>query len=125
MVQSSFRLAALALGALALAGVAHANSGSSGLACGVSKTSQQGLLAIEGVVQSPVAIQGEYRFALKSLGNGGSSNVSQGGGFSAAANTPISVGQIMVGAGSNVDIDFTITSGGKQYDCSAPLTTRT
>lgn len=126
MVLSSFRIAALTLGALALAGVAaQANGGQPGFACGISTQTQSGMLAVAGVIQSPTAIEGEYRFSLKSLGGGGASNISQGGQFTAAPNAQVSLGQILVNAGSNIDVDFTITSGGKQFDCSAPLTTRT
>ena len=124
MVRSSFRLAALAVGALALAGV-NAQANSPTLDCGVSTQSERGLLAIEGVVLSPVALTGDYRFSLRSQGNGGSSNVSQGGQFSVAAGAPVALGKILVNSGATVDVDFTITSGGKQYDCSTPLTTRT
>ncbi|WP_338719772.1 curli-like amyloid fiber formation chaperone CsgH [Devosia sp. XK-2] len=126
MVHSTFRIGILALGALALAGAAaHATSNDGGLSCGVTTQTERGMMAIEGVVQSPTALTGEYRFALKSQGNGGSTNINQGGQFSVAPGAPVSLGKVMVNAGSAIDVDFTISADGKRLDCSAPLATLT
>ncbi len=116
-----------AVAALGTAGVAaNANGIHDGgdLACGVSTVTERGMLVVEGVFQSPTALSGEYRFALKSIGGGGSTNVSQGGQFSAAAGTAVSLGKVMVNAGASVDVDFTVSADGKRLDCSAPLTLR-
>lgn len=126
MVLTSFRIAALAVGALALAGAAaQANGNASDLDCGIHTQTERGMLTVEGVVTSPVAMEGEYRFSLKSSGGGGSSNINQGGQFSIAAGTSASLGQVMVNAGSAVDVEFTVSSGGKEFDCSDPLVTHT
>jgi hypothetical protein len=101
----------------------NANAATAGdLACGVATKTQGGMLALEGTLISPTALSGEYRFSLKSSGGGGSSNISQGGQFSAAPNTEVSLGQVMVNAGANVSVDFTITAGGKTFDCSTIAT---
>lgn len=119
MLHSTLRIGLVALAALAAAGaVANASSSDGDLACGVSTITERGMLSIEGVLQSPVALTGEYRFALKSSGAGGSSNVSQGGQFSAAPGTAVTLGKVMVNAGSSIDVDFTVTTGGRQLDCS-------
>ena len=97
---------------------ANANAASGDFACGVATKTQGGMLAIEGTLVSPTALSGEYRFALKSASGGGSSNISQGGQFSAAPNAEISLGQVMVNAGSHVSVDFTVTANGKTFDCS-------
>lgn len=126
MVYSTFRMAVLAVGALALAGAAaHATGNDGDFNCGISTQSERGLMAIEGVLQSPTALSGEYRFALRSNSSGGSTHVSQGGQFSAAAGAPVSLGKVMVNAGSTIDVDFSVETGGKRFDCSAPLTTLT
>ena len=57
---------AVALG-LVIAAIAAtggmANSGStSTVQCGIAKTTQNGMLALEGTLTSPVAVSGEYRF---------------------------------------------------------------
>jgi hypothetical protein len=109
----------VALLGLSAAGVTvTANASGSDLACGIATATERGMLAIEGVVQSPTALSGEYRFALKSSGNGGRTNISQGGQFSAAPGTAVTLGRVMVNAGSDIDVDFTVTAGGRTLDCS-------
>ena len=121
-----FALLAIAgAGIGAAAATANTDLADTGLACGVSTKVDGGLVMIEGIVESPTALTGEYRFALKSRGNGGSSNISQGGRFNAAPGAAISLGSIMVNAGATIDVDFSVTTGGKQFDCSMPLATRT
>jgi hypothetical protein len=126
MLHSTFKLglaAILALGGAAVAANAHSDGKSDNLACGVNTSTEGRMISIEGVLQSPEAMTGEYRFALKSSGPSGSSNISQGGAFSATADTRLSLGKVMLNAGSHTEIDFTITSGGKKFDCSQQLAT--
>ena len=104
--------------------VAHANAAAGDFSCGVATKTDGGMMAIEGTLLSPTALVGEYRFALKSNGGGGSTNISQGGQFSAAPNAEVSLGQVMINAGANISVDFTVTANGKTFDCST-LATRT
>ena len=105
--------------ALTAAGfVANASAAPGDFACGVSKTTKGNMMTVEGQLLSPTNLVGDYRFALKSSGT----NVSQGGQFSAAAKSQVSLGQVMINAGSNVSVDFTVTAGGKTYDCSQNVT---
>ncbi|MCP8883516.1 hypothetical protein NIM87_08400 [Devosia sp. XJ19-1] len=128
MVYSSFRIGIIALGALAIAGVA-AQAGSNGTAgvldCGISTKTERGMMSVEGVLTSPVAMSGDYRFSLRSQSTGGSSNISQGGQFTVAPGTAVSLGKVLVNAGSSIDVDFTIASDGQQFNCSGPLTAHT
>jgi hypothetical protein len=124
MSQSKVISGLLAIVSVVAAGVAANAHGTNqaDLACGVSTQTERGMLVVEGVLQSPTALAGEYRFVLKSQGGGGSTNISQGGQFSAAAGTAVSLGRVMVNAGSAVDVDFTIVSAdGKRLDCSNAL----
>lgn len=130
MLYSRIGSGIIALAALGIAAVgANADTSAApqnaGLACGVSTATERGMLTIEGVLESRKALSGEYRFAIRSQSAGGSSNISQGGEFSAAPGAAVSLGHVMVNAGSAVTIDFVVKAGGKQFDCSAPLTTRT
>jgi hypothetical protein len=111
-------VALLALGGAGVAASTTSGADNGGLACGVSTQTAGGMLTLEGVVQSPEAISGEYRFALKSSGGGGSTNINQGGQFSATAGMPVSLGKVTVNAGANIDLDFNVTFGGRKYDCS-------
>lgn len=124
MLHSTFRLglvALLALGGAAVAANANSDAGSSKIVCGVSTATDRGMMAIEGILQSPDALHGEYRFALRSSGSGGSTNINQGGQFSASPGMPVSLGKVTVNAGSAIDVDFTVTAGGRKFDCSSQL----
>jgi len=120
MITLSRPSGAIILG-LALATIAvtagMANSGASGTQCGVTATTERGMLALEGTIQSPVPVSGEYRFSIQSSSNGGSSNISQGGYFTANANEATPLGKVMINAGSQYKIDFDVTAGGKKVVC--------
>lgn len=121
MIHSTIRLGLVALAALGVAAAATAGGTSDGFTCGVNTVADRGLVAIEGIVQSPTQLSGDYRFALRSSGSGGSTNISQGGAFVAEAATPLSLGKVTINAGSNIVVDFTVTTNGKKLDCSGVL----
>lgn len=110
----------LVIAALA-AGTVFANPATSTVQCGVAKTTQQGMLALEGTILSPTALSGEYRFAIQSASNGGSSNISQGGYFEAAAGQATPLGKVMLNAGSSYNVVFDVTAGGQKIDCNQDL----
>ena len=113
---STIALFGLGLAVLAsTSGMANASTASE--ACGIVTSTQNGMLVIEGAVLSPVALDGSYQFAIQSSGGGGSSNISQGGNFTAAANQQTALGKVMINAGSNYSVDFTVTANGKKLDC--------
>jgi hypothetical protein len=113
---STIALFGLGLAALAAtSGIANASAASD--ACGIVTSTQNGMLVIEGAVLSPVAIDGSYQFAIQSSGGGGNSNISQGGQFTAPANQQTTLGKVMINAGSNYNVDFTVTANGKKLDC--------
>jgi len=124
MFEISQRGSAILLG-LALAGFAasagFANSADSAAQCGVATSSERGMLALEGTIQSPVALSGEYRFSIQSSSNGGSSSISQGGYFTANANEATPLGKVLINAGSTYDIVFDVTAGGKKIVCSQDI----
>jgi len=125
MLQSTITLGMIALitlGGAAAAANATGGGPKTGISCGVRTATEGRMMIVEGVVQSPKAMSGDYRFTLKSSGNGGSTNISQGGPFSTLADSPASLGKAMINAGSRIDVDFTITSGGQKHDCSGPVT---
>lgn len=130
MIFSRIGSGLIALAALGIAAVgANADTSgpaqNAGFACGVSSVTERGMLTLEGVVESQKALRGEYRFAIRSQSGGGSSNISQGGEFSAAPGAAVSLGSVMVNAGASTSIDFVVKADGKEFNCSAPLTTRT
>ncbi|SEP98764.1 hypothetical protein SAMN05428969_1423 [Devosia sp. YR412] len=119
---------AIALG-LVIAAIAAtsglANSGGSDtIQCGIAESHQNGMQALEGTLTSPVAVSGEYRFAIQSASNGGSSNISQGGFFSANANEITTLGKVMLNSGAKNTVVFDVTVDGKKIDCNQALTHR-
>ncbi|RDE09422.1 curli-like amyloid fiber formation chaperone CsgH [Pelagibacterium lacus] len=124
MVRSILFGGLVALGALALAGAAAASGASGpggGLVCGIDTSTERGLITISGVAHSPIALSGQYSLALESRGSGGSANISQGGAFALDPGAVGTLGEVTVNAGASVTIAFTITSQGRQVDCSAPI----
>lgn len=120
----SRRSSAIALGLVvatlaASAGLANSTAGDT--QCGIATSSQGGMLALEGTILSPVALSGEYRFAIQSSGNGGSSNISQGGYFTANANEATPLGKVLINEGSNYNVVFDVTAGGKKIDCDQDI----
>ena len=120
----SRRSSAIALGlvvATLAANTGLANSAAGTTQCGIATSSQGGMLALEGTILSPVALSGEYRFAIQSSGNGGSSNISQGGYFTANANEATPLGKVLINEGSNYNVVFDVTAGGKKIDCDQDI----
>ena len=124
MTISPRRIGAIAIG-LAVAALAAsaglANSASGDTTCGIATSSERGMLALEGTILSPVALSGEYRLAIRSSGGGGSSNISQGGYFTANANEATTLGRVLINAGSSYSIDFDVTAGGQKIDCDQDI----
>src|SRR6218665_3998742 len=118
------RGSAMLLG-LALVGFAasagFANSTASTTQCGIATSSERGMLALEGTILSPVALSGEYRFAIQSSSNGGSSNISQGGYFTANANEATPLGKVLINAGATYNIVFDVTAGGQKIECNQDI----
>ena len=123
MTIPSRRSSAIALGLVvaALAASAGLANSTGATQCGIATSSARGMLALEGTILSPVALSGEYRFAIQSSGNGGSSNISQGGYFTANANEATPLGKVLINAGSNYSVTFDVTAGGKKIDCDQDI----
>jgi len=124
MTISPRRIGAIALGLAVAALAANAGLASSTgdtTQCGIATSSERGMLTLEGTILSPVALSGEYRLALRSSSNGGSSNISQGGYFTANANEATPLGKVLINAGSSYSIEFNVTAGGQKIDCDQDI----
>ncbi|UJW86633.1 curli-like amyloid fiber formation chaperone CsgH [Devosia sp. SL43] len=121
MISQTIRFSAAALLGIGITAIAAtsgmANSGST-IQCGIVESSQGGMLTLEGTILSPVALTGEYKFAIRSSSNGGSSSISQGGYFSVEANQATAIGKVQINAGSTYDVDFDVTADGTKLNCS-------
>ena len=123
----SRRSGVIALGLVAAAMAVSASlAGTTGdTQCGIASSSERGMLVLEGTIVSPVALSGEYRFAVQSSGNGGSSNISQGGYFTAQANKPTALGKVLINAGSRYEIVLDVMAGGQKIACDQELESQT
>jgi hypothetical protein len=116
-------LAAPALIGLGAAGFA-ASAGQAGstvepVRCEIQATAANGMIALEGILHTDVALTGSYVFKVKSSGGGGSSNIQQGGYFTADPAHPATLGTVMLGnSGGTYNASLEITSNGKTLACS-------
>lgn len=123
------RAALPALLGLALAGLA-AGTGFGGtdqtapIQCGVSATTERGMLVIEGVLRAETAIAGNYAFSVKRSGPGGRADIRQAGPFAVPAGQTVTLGRIAIGPGAAPEIAFTLETGGTTYDCGTLIETR-
>lgn len=133
MIHSTLRLGLIGLFISGAAGLALAQgapqpttiASADPVSCGVSTFTERGMMKIEGIFQSATTLTGEYRFVFKSSGNGGSTNIRQGGSFIAEPGTAVPIGRVMVNSGAQIDVTLTVTADGKTYDCSQPVTAKT
>ena len=125
MINSTKRIAAravpLALG-LGLAGFAisagQAESTDGPVRCEIQANTQNGMVAMQGVVHADVAVSGSYRFRVASAGGGGNSKISQGGAFSAGPDDAVTLGNVMLGGGGSYDASLEVTSNGETIKCA-------
>jgi len=77
------------------------------------------MLVLESVVLAEQEVDGLYSLKIKGRGNGGNTNVSQGGGFEAEAHADTVLGTMMLGAGKSYDVALEVKIGGTVEMCSA------
>ncbi|WP_332717120.1 curli-like amyloid fiber formation chaperone CsgH [Pelagibacterium mangrovi] len=116
---------ALALAAMTVVGTAsYAGSNDAGttipVVCEVVATTAGGGTTLEAIYNAQGPENGTYRFSVKTVGGAGNTNINQGGGFSAPAAGPISLGRVTVGNAPSYDIDFTVEVGNQTFDCLEP-----
>jgi hypothetical protein len=107
---------ALGLGIAISAGQAGSTDGP--VRCEIQASTQNGMVAMQGVVHADVAINGSYRFRVSSAGGGGNSNISQGGGFAAGPERAVTLGRVMLGASAVYDASLEVTSNGATITCA-------
>lgn len=112
------------IAALGLAGTAMAaQSGMAGhtgpdLRCGISVKTEGKLFTIEGSVLSPVALSGQYRFAIDSQGSAGTASINQGGAFSARPHEVTALGMVTLNAAATPKITLEVVANGERFNCS-------
>ncbi|WP_159591667.1 curli-like amyloid fiber formation chaperone CsgH [Chelativorans xinjiangense] len=111
MLRNRTHIATAAALALALSGTAlMAGAGKAGFEtassedtrCEILASTEGGMIALQGVVHAETAITGSYTFRVETVGGSGSSNIRQGGTFSAAPGKPAELGRVMLGGSGAV-----------------------
>jgi hypothetical protein len=85
--------------------------------CRIEAKTDGGMIAFRGTLQADTDITGSYTFRIGSSGNGNSTNIRQGGNFSARAGEEIHLGQAALSAGGQYDVNFEVTANGQTYRC--------
>ena len=75
-------------------------------------------VSIIGLYFAAKALDGEYTFRVRGTGRSGSTDVSQGGGFSAGPRQPTEIGQVTLGgSGATFDATLVVKAAGKTWRC--------
>lgn len=115
------RLAILAIPALLGLGIAGANAGDENgdgpVQCSIQAKADDGMIAFRGVLETNTGLSGSYSFHIESSGHGGSTNIRQGGNFTAEAGEEVHLGQAAVSGGGQYEVKFEITANGETYEC--------
>jgi hypothetical protein len=107
----------LAVAGMAVAATTTPGSGDGPVQCEIRKTNANGMTMLEGVVRADIALSGTYQFQVAGRGGGGSSNISQGGYFSAAPGTEVTVGSVML-SNASFDASLELIADGKTIACA-------
>ncbi|MCT7374854.1 curli-like amyloid fiber formation chaperone CsgH [Chelativorans salis] len=128
MLQNRTHAATAAALALAISGTAlMAGSGKAGFLtagsedtrCEILASTEGGMIALQGVVHAKVAMSGSYSFRVETVGGSGSSNIKQGGSFSAAPGKPAELGRVMLGgSGAVYEATLEVEAPDGRFTCS-------
>ncbi|MBL4645794.1 MAG: hypothetical protein COA52_18120 [Hyphomicrobiales bacterium] len=86
--------------------------------CEIKASDMGGMIMLENLVHADTAIQGTYRFKLKSTGGGGSTNISQGSNFTASPGSPATLGRMMLNSGVIYEAKLDVTVNGVSFTCA-------
>lgn len=115
------RLAVLAIPVLLGLGIAGANAGGSDtdgpIHCSIQAKADRGMVAFRGALVADTDLSGSYSFRIESSGHGGSTDIRQGGSFSAEAGEEIHLGQAALSDGGQYVVKFEVTANGQTYEC--------
>ncbi len=122
LIRLMVRAAPVAFG-LGVAGLAVAATGehkSEPVRCEIQTSSANGMVTLQGVVHSNVALSGTYQFRVTGSGGGNSSNISQGGYFTAGPEGAVTLGSVMLGgSAANYDATLELMANGKTIACDS------
>lgn len=121
MLSAAAFAAIAAIGTASYAGSADSAAGTTRpVPCEVVATETGGGTSLEAIYNAQGPVSGTYRFSVKTVGGAGSTNINQGGGFSAQTAGPISLGRVSVGNAPSYDISLTVEVDGQTFNCLNP-----
>lgn len=100
------------------AGAASVEAASDGIRCEIQVKSRSGGVTLEGIVHANAAVDGSYQLVITKSGGGGSSDINQGGEFSAAPGKETSLGTVVLaGNGGSYTATLKVKWNGKSTEC--------
>jgi hypothetical protein len=123
MDNSSSTLALTIAAGLLAAGFASRTSSaaSEGVRCEIAVEEQAGRVMLEGFVDTASRISGSYELLVSKTGGGGSSDISQGGEFSADAGARTALGTVVLDGDGSYTAKLKIRWNGKTATCRESL----
>lgn len=89
--------------------------------CEIVAEDQRGMVRLSGLMHSDTELSGTYSFTVKSVGRGGSADISQGSTFHAGPNGPTTLGMVMLSGGGIYDVNLDVDAGGEHYRCAEKI----
>ena len=109
----------IAAGLLAAGVAGSASAAGDGVRCEIAVEKRSGGVTLEGFVDATSSISGSYELLVTKSGGGGSSNIRQGGDFSASSGARTPLGTVMLaGDGGSYTAKLKIMWDGKNGQCS-------
>ena len=100
------------------AGAASVEAASDSIRCEILVKSRSRGVSLEGIVHANVAIEGSYQLVITKSGGGGSSDINQGGEFSAAPGKATSLSTVMLsGNGGSYTAKLKVNWNGNSTEC--------
>lgn len=112
-------LALVLIPAGALATIATADQSVGPARCEIRVTPEGDMVSLEALAYADRKVSGTYSFHVESAGQTGSTNIEQGGAFSAAPDRPATLGTVTLDAkGAVYDARLEVTVDGKSIACT-------
>lgn len=90
--------------------------------CEIHTEMANGMMTVQSDVHADFDTQGTYRFTLTSVSHAGSTNLSQGGNFSAGPEKSATLGKMILGGnGTQYDASLEISANGETITCNERL----
>lgn len=120
MQKSVLILALATVAGTAAVTATSSTAASDGVRCEIAVKERSGRVSLESFVDTPSSISGSYELLVTKDGSGGSSNISQGGDFSAEAGARTQLGNVVLAGDSGTySAKLKVTWNGKTASCES------